>query len=309
MSSTPPRIVITGTTGQIGGAILKALSPPYEIFAPSRTELDLADEASIRKYIQQVRPHWIINPAAYTAVDKAESEPHLAHTINAEAPRTLGEEARKLDAAVIHFSTDYVFDGSSPCPYVEADPKAPLNIYGRTKLDGELGLQESGARHFILRTSWVYGATGKNFLLAILRLAAQRAATGEPLRIVDDQHGAPTSSNDLARLTSHILATAPARGVAGGTYHATASGATTWHGFACAALDRLQSSASGAGFQRPAAIPSSEFPTPARRPANSLLDCTRLRETLQFTFPLWSDSLDEVLTQLPSIRSLEQIVG
>lgn len=298
MSPTPSRILITGTTGQIGGAIRKVLSPSCEIFAPARTELDLGDEASIRCYVQRVRPRWIINPAAYTAVDKAESEPHLAHAINAEAPRIFGEEARKLDASVVHFSTDYVFDGKSPRPYLETDGTTPINVYGRTKLAGEQGLAESGARHFILRTSWVYGATGKNFLLSILRLATQRAACGEPLRIVDDQHGAPTWSHDLARLTAHILATAPNLGVASGTYHATATGETTWHGFASTAIANFSKRNPLAQFAELVPIPSAEYPTPAARPGNSRLNSSKLAETFQFTFPHWSVSLASVVSRL-----------
>ena len=299
MSPNPPRILITGVTGQIGGAILKVLSPSCEILSPTRTELDLGDEASIRNYVQRVRPHWIVNPAAYTAVDQAESEPHLAHAINAEAPRILGEEARKLNASVVHFSTDYVFDGRLPRPYVESDVMTPINVYGRTKLAGELGLAESGARHFILRTSWVYGATGKNFLLSILRLAARRAASCEPLRIIADQHGAPTWSHDLARLTAHIIATAPNLGAVGGTYHATAIGETTWHGFASAAIANVSKRDPLAQFVELVPIPSAEYLTPAARPGNSRLNSSKLAETFQFTLPHWSVSLASVVALLP----------
>ncbi len=298
MSAIPLRILVTGTTGQIGGEILSLLSPSATIFAPSRTDLDLADESSIRRYVQRTQPQWIVNTAAYTAVDKAETEPGVAHAINGEAPRIFGEEARKLHASVIHFSTDYVFDGTSPRPYVETDATAPINVYGQTKLAGEWGLAESGARHLILRTSWVYGATGKNFLLSILRMASERATSGDPLRVVADQHGAPTWSHDLARLTAHILATRPELSEVGGTYHATASGETTWHGFAESALNLVTQSNPSATFAPLSPIASAEYPTVARRPANSRLNCNKLAEKIHFTFPHWSASLAKVAATL-----------
>ena len=276
------RILITGTTGQVGGELLR-LFP--DAFAPTRAHLDLTDESSIRTYIRQHKPRWIINPAAYTAVDKAESEPALAHAINAEAPRILGEEAREIGATVIHFSTDYVFDGTKPTPYVESDPTNPPGIYGATKLVGEQALAASGAAHVVLRTSWVYGATGKNFLLTILKLAAQRPE----LKIVADQHGAPTWSRDLASLTAQIVGaeTAPT-----GIYHATNQGETTWHGFATEFL-RLANIRANL-----IPIPTSAYPTPAHRPANSRLNCEKLHRTFGIQLPNWQQSLTTVMQQL-----------
>jgi len=284
-------ILITGATGQVGGAIAHLLPGAL---TPTRAELDLTSEASIRTYLRTHKPRWIINPAAYTAVDKAESEPALAHAINAEAPRILGEEAAQLGASVLHFSTDYVFDGTLDRPYLETDPTNPTSVYGQTKLLGEQSLTAIGVPHLILRTSWVFGPTGKNFLLTVLRVAAQRPE----MKIVADQHGAPTSALDLARLATHILATNPDLATRGGIYHATSSGETTWYGFATEAL-RLRSEADPA---TPSAtlipIPTSEYPTPARRPINSRLNCARLSANHGFTFPTWQAALTEVSAQI-----------
>ena len=195
------RILLTGVTGQVGGELLRTLGPLGEVVAPSRAEMDLANQSSIREMIRSVKPRWIVNPGAYTAVDKAESEPELAYAINAEAVRAIGEEASAIGAGVIHFSTDYVFDGSGSAPYRETDTTRPVSVYGASKLAGERALAESGAGHAIFRTSWVYATRGKNFLLTILKLARER----EKLRIVADQHGAPTWSRDLSRLTAEVI--------------------------------------------------------------------------------------------------------
>ncbi len=235
--------------------------------------------------MQHHKPNWIINPAAYTAVDKAESEPTLAHAINAEAPRILGEEARKIGATVIHFSTDYVFDGSGTIPWREEDPTGPLGVYGATKLAGEHALAATEAAHLILRTSWVYGATGKNFLLTILKLAAERPE----LKIVADQHGAPTWSRDLATLAAQLIA---ADTTSSGIYHATSSGETTWHGFASEFL-RLANIRTHL-----IPIPTSAFPTPACRPANSRLNCDKLYRTFNLQLPDWQQSLKKVMSNV-----------
>jgi dTDP-4-dehydrorhamnose reductase len=280
--SEPQRILITGTTGQIGGELLR-LFP--KALAPTRADIDLTDEASIRACIRHHSPRWIINPAAYTAVDKAESEPDLAHAVNADAPRILGEEAQKIGATVLHFSTDYVFDGTKSAPYLEDDPTNPLGVYGASKLAGEQALAASGAAHIILRTSWVYGATGKNFLLTILKLAAERPE----LKIVADQHGAPTWSRDLATLAAKLIV---AESIPSGVYHATSSGETTWHGFATEFL-RLANIRTNL-----IPIPTSAYLTPARRPANSRLNCDKLYRTVGVQLPNWQTSLAVVMQEL-----------
>ena len=311
-----PCIFVTGSSGQVGSAIIQLLgsgrsaAPSVEVLAPLRAELDLTDLDALRQYVRTHRPDWIVNPAAYTAVDRAESEPEIARTLNAEVPRVLGEEARTLGVPVLHFSTDYVFRGDGTHPYTETDVTAPSSVYGQTKLDGELALAATGAAHLILRTSWVYGATGKNFLLTILRAAQERSE----LRIVDDQHGAPTWSRDLARLTAFLIEDFQQRAdlerrAAGatvaeflsplsGVYHATGSGETTWYGFAKAAVEARRAADPSAKFASLTPITTAEYPTPARRPANSRLDCTRLGSTFGFKFPSWRESLDDVLAEL-----------
>lgn len=286
-----PGILITGATGQVGGALLPALAAFGDLLTPNRRELDLASADSIRGYVRATRPRWIVNPAAYTAVDQAESEPELAHAINAEAPRLLGEEALRVGASVVHFSTDYVFDGKKAAPYVESDEPAPQSVYGRTKLAGERALAATGAPHLILRTSWVYGAVGRNFLRTVLRLASERPE----MNIVADQHGAPTWSHDLARLTAHLLALDPDLTGQGGVYHATSSGETTWHGFASEALRLARVREPAQTFAELRPVASHEYPTAARRPVNSRLDCGRLERAFHFSLPAWEQSLADVL--------------
>ena len=295
-------ILVTGATGQVGGELVRALSaqsPLGPIAAPSRAELNLADPASIRTYVRALRPRWIVNPAAYTAVDRAETDREAAFAINAEAPRILGEEAARIGAAVLHFSTDYVFDGAGTMPYREDDPTGPLGVYGASKLAGEQALAASGAAHLILRTSWVYGATGKNFLRTLLRVAAER----EQMSIVDDQHGAPTWARDLARLSVHVIA--QARDASGlrafqGIYHATAQGETTWFGFAQQALKLRRRAEPATRFAELIPIPTSAYPTPAARPANSRLDCSKLSATFGYRMLDWQQALAEVLEEIPA---------
>ncbi len=280
---------------------------PYHVHAPLRAQLDLADPDSIRKYVREVRPQWILNPAAYTAVDRAESEPELAYKINAEAVRVLGEEARAIGAAVIHFSTDYVFPGSGATPYIESDQTGPLGVYGASKLAGEQALAASGAAHLILRTSWVYGATGKNFPLTILRFARERAR----MTVVADQHGAPTSAGELARVTLELVVWAESLAARTGgsiadivasqssVYHATATGETTWFGFAEETLRLRRLAEPAVTFAELAPIPTSDYPTPARRPLNSRLDCTKLARTFGITLKPWEQALAEVDAEWP----------
>ncbi len=303
MSAQPGCILLTGVNGQVGGALLPLLQALGPVCAPLRDEMDLADAASVRAYVRQVKPRWIVNPAAHTAVDKAESEPELATAINVDAVRVLGEEAARMGIPVVHFSTDYVFGGSGDRPWVETDPTGPLGVYGRTKLAGEQALAATGAAHVIFRTSWVYGAHGKNFLLTILRVARGR----EQLTVVADQFGAPTWSQDLARLVEHVVRTtedkAAAAGVTpaealrpvGGVYHAVAQGETTWLGFAEEFLRIAREAFPGEQFARLVPVKTAEYPTPAKRPGNSRLDCRRLERELGFTFPSWQSSTAEVM--------------
>ena len=298
------RILLTGVTGQVGGELLETLRSLGEVVAPTRAEMDLASPASVREMIRAVRPRWIVNPGAYTAVDKAESEPELAYAINDEAVKVMGKEARPIGAAVIHYSTDYVFDGSGSAPYRETDFTEPVGVYGASKLAGEIALAESGAAHLIFRTSWVYGARGKNFLLTILKLAQER----ERLRVVDDQHGAPTWSRDLARMTAEVIgqceATARDRelrdalGDAGGIYHAAGGGETTWCGFATEAVRLRGESKPGVRLARIEAIATADYPTPAKRPANSRMNCTKLTRQFRWKMMDWRDSLRDVLAEL-----------
>jgi dTDP-4-dehydrorhamnose reductase len=298
------RILLTGVTGQVGGELAKTLAALGEVVAPRRDELDMADAGSVLKFVQDLRPRWIVNPAAYTAVDKAESEPELAYAINAEAVRALGQGAREAGAAVIHFSTDYVFDGTGTAPYRETDVTGPVSVYGTSKLAGERALAETGAGYMIFRTSWVYGATGKNFLRTILKAALER----DRLRVVADQHGAPTWSRDLARMTVQVMERVeelaegrePAESMAKfqGVYHAAGAGETTWHGFAAEATARLREREPDAKVAEVDGIPTSEYPTPAKRPANSRLNCEKLKERFGWGMMDWRDSLGEVMKEL-----------
>jgi len=276
------------------------------VLAPARSELDLSDAESIRRFIREARPDWIINPAAYTAVDKSESEPELAYAINADAPRALGEAAAELGIPVIHFSTDYVFDGSGTRPWVEDDMTGPLGVYGASKLAGERALAESGAAYLIFRTSWVYSSGGKNFLRTILHLAQEKPE----LRIVNDQHGAPTWSRDLARLVVHVMEKIAERSTLNGesvqdgvrsvqgVYHAAGSGETTWFGFAGEFLRLAEAARPEMQLARLVPIVASEYPTPARRPYNSRLNCSRLEEVFGFTMPAWEQSAASVITEV-----------
>lgn len=283
------RILVTGKTGQVGYELHRSLQGLGEIVAVDLAEMDLTRLDQVREVIRRVKPDLIVNPAAYTAVDQAEKEPELAMKINGEAPAIMAEEAKKLGAAMIHYSTDYVFDGSKSGPYTEDDVPNPTNVYGKTKLAGEQAVRAAGIPHLVLRTSWVYGMRGKNFLLTVMRLAQER----DELRIVADQHGAPTWCRTLADVTAHVVARL---GVApdahawwlqhAGLYHLTAQGQTTWHGFTEAILKN-------AGLPKKTAvtaIATRDYPTPARRPYNSVLSCQRLMDTF-CTLPAWDEAL------------------
>lgn len=283
------RILITGKTGQVGYELERSLQGLGEIIALDRRQMDLADLIQVRDMIRRVKPTLIVNPAAYTAVDKAESEPELAMRINGEAPAVMAEEAKKLGAAMIHYSTDYVFDGSKNGPYVETDPTCPVNVYGSSKLAGEQAIQSAGIPHLILRTSWVYSMHGKNFLLTMLRLAQER----EELSIVSDQVGAPTWSRTIADTTAHIVAQSVVAAnhqawwdKRSGLYHLTAQGQTSWFGF----TEAIMAHASIAKKPRLKPILAQAYPVPARRPANSVLSSERLKKTF-CGLPQWQDAL------------------
>jgi dTDP-4-dehydrorhamnose reductase len=288
------KILLTGKNGQVGWELQRTLASLGRLTAVDRREMDLADPDSIIRVIREVRPDLIVNAAAYTAVDKAESEPDAAMAVNGVAPGIMAEEARRLNAAIIHYSTDYVFDGTKKTPYTEEDVPNPLNVYGKTKLAGERAVQAGGAPYLILRTSWVYGARGKNFLLTILRLARER----DELKIVDDQVGAPTWCRLLAEVTSQITAQffspwcrpAVPMADAGGIYHAVSSGATSWHGFAAKILEGVHRGTTRAA-PKLYPIATSEYPLPAARPRNSCLANEKLTRTYGLTMPSWEESL------------------
>ena len=276
------RILLTGRNGQIGWELERKLAPLGEVIATDRTTLDLADPDAIRRVVREAKPDVIVNAAAYTAVDKAESEPELAMRINGFAPGVLSEEARRLGALLVHYSTDYVFDGEKATPYVENDAPNPLNVYGRTKLEGERVIQASRCRHLILRTSWVYGARGNNFLLTILRLAKER----DELHVVEDQIGAPTWCCPLAEATAAILPRAVlGETSAPGLYHLTNGGRTSWYGFAAEIL-RLANIATPVR-----AVTAAAHAARAARPASSLLDNAKLRKVFGIAMPDWRASL------------------
>lgn len=309
------RILVTGVLGQVGHELLRTLAPLGEIVGVDLAEMDLTSPDAIRRTMRSVAPALVVNPAAYTAVDRAESEPELAMQVNGVAPGVIADEVKRLGARLVHFSTDYVFDGTKAGAYLEDDTPAPASVYGRTKLAGEQAVAASGCRYLILRTSWVYGLRGGNFLRTMFRLAGER----DELRVIDDQHGAPTTSLALAEACARVLAqwlpgerplderarTAPggttANHVADGVYHTTCAGSTTWCGFARAIVDRLDPIARALGEPAPArrptvtAIGTADYPTPARRPANSVLDNSKLANSFGVALPHWEAALDALL--------------
>jgi dTDP-4-dehydrorhamnose reductase len=280
------KILLTGASGQVGYELERCLQGLGEVVAVDRARMDLSDLDQVRDVVRKVAPGLIVNPAAYTAVDRAESDPGLAMRINAEAPGVMAAEAGALGAAMVHYSTDYVFDGNKDGAYVETDATGPLNVYGRTKLAGEQAVAKAGIAHLILRTGWVYGMRGNNFLLTMLRLAEQR----DEVRVVSDQHGAPTWSRTVAQTTAQILAQAQAGGPGwwrenSGIYHLASQGETSWSGFAEAIF-----AATGSAC-RVASISTEEYPTAARRPRNSLLATGKL--TSRFSrLPEWRAALE-----------------
>lgn len=283
-------ILLIGRNGQIGRELCDALAPMGALEALDRAALDLASSDSIREVVRRLAPGLIVNAAAYTAVDKAEEEAELAMAVNAVAPGILAEEAKRLGAPLVHYSTDYVFDGTATRPYRETDTVNPLGVYGRSKLAGEEAIRAVGPVHLILRTAWVYSMHGGNFLLTIQRLARER----DELRIVADQRGAPNWAGEIARATAAIL-TRGGLTEKSGLYHLTCAGETTWHGFAEAIVASMRGAGEDVRATRVTPIATEDYPTPATRPAYSVLDCTKLRETFGVALPDWRDSLSACL--------------
>lgn len=289
------RILLTGINGQVGWELQRTLQPLGEVIALNRSQLDLSRPEQIRTTLQSLKPAVIVNPAAYTAVDKAESEPVLAQAINGSAPEIFAKEAKHLDALLVHYSTDYVFDGEKTAPYTEEDAPNPIGNYGRTKLAGEQAIAASGCRHLIFRTCWVYGRHGHNFMRTMLRLAAEH----DELRVVDDQFGAPTWSRMIAETTALALARHTGQQ---GIYHLAAAGECTWHGFAEAIIN--EANTLGILSKHPAVrrIASADFPTPTRRPISSRLDCMRLAQDFGLQMPDWQSQLKSCLAEFSSNR-------
>jgi dTDP-4-dehydrorhamnose reductase len=291
--SVAPRVLLFGRAGQVGGEVLHLLGGSGEVTAPAEGDVDFRDENGLRMAVQNARPEVIVNAAAYTAVDRAEEEGErdIAHAVNAVGPGALAEEAARLGALFIHYSTDYVFDGTKRRPYVEADPPAPLGVYGRTKLEGEERVLAAGGRSVILRTGWVYGPRGNNFLLTMLRLFMERSE----VRVVDDQVGAPTTARYLAEATLKVINMSPDAEHCG-LYHCTAGGQTSWCGFARRIL--LFDQRPKRRCKRVAPIRTADFPTPARRPAFSVLDSSRFAATFDFPQRSWDELLKETMAEL-----------
>lgn len=294
------KILLFGRNGQVGWELQRSLAPLGELVAPERgsSELcgDLADPDGLVRTVRTVKPDVIVNAAAHTAVDRAESEAELARTINALAPGALAQEAARANAWLVHYSTDYVFDGSGEKPWQETDATAPLNVYGATKLEGEQLIRQSGCKHLIFRTSWVYGARGSNFAKTMLRLARER----DSLSVIDDQVGAPTGADLLADVTAHAIRTARHRAELSGLYHLVAAGETSWHGYASFVIDCARRSGVALKVAPDAikAVPTSAFPTPARRPHNSRMDTTKLRRTFELFLPDWRSAVQRILSEV-----------
>jgi dTDP-4-dehydrorhamnose reductase len=295
------KILLFGRNGQVGWELQRSLAPLGELVAlGSGAEGGLTgsftDLEGLARTIARVRPDVIVNAAAYTGVDKAQSEPDLARTVNALAPGAIARAAADCGAALVHYSTDYVFDGSGTRPWRESDPTRPLGVYGQTKLEGEQAIQAAGARHLVLRTSWVYGARGGNFARTMLRLAAEKPE----LRVVDDQFGAPTGADLLADLTAHALPALLADGAKAGLYHVAAAGETSWHGYARFVVAKAQQSGAAltAGVDQVTPVPSSAFATAARRPHNSRLDTTLFRSTFGLALPAWQQGVARLLDEI-----------
>ena len=295
------KILLLGKNGQVGWELQRALAPLGEVVALDFDSIgllqaDFSNPESLAATVRAVAPQMIVNAAAHTAVDKAESEPDFARALNATSPAVLAREAAALGAWLMHYSTDYVFDGSGTAPWAEDSPTGPLSVYGATKLEGEEAVRASGCRHLIFRTSWVYAARGGNFAKTMLKLAKER----DKLTVIDDQIGSPTGADLLADLTAHALRAAITKPELAGTYHAVAGGETSWHGYARHVLEfaRAAGQAIQVAPQEILAVPTSAFPTPAKRPGNSRMDTRKLRETFHLTLPSWQSGVERMLTEV-----------
>ena len=286
------KLLILGANGQLGIELQQAFSGYGNITALGRDRCDLSQPDQLRKAVAEAAPDIILNAAAYTAVDRAESEPELAMRVNGEAPGVLAEEAKKRGALLVHYSTDYVFNGTKPSPWIEDDPTAPLNVYGATKLAGEQKIEQTGGRYLIFRTSWVVSPHGNNFVKTMLRLGRER----DQLRIVNDQTGAPTSAAAIAQATRQVLEK-PWEDSLSGVYHMTCAGQTTWCGFAQAIFERAKAE-DNKKWPVVTGIPSTEYPTPAKRPENSALSNAKLQSRFNVQLPAWETALEETLRGL-----------
>ena len=297
------KILLLGKNGQVGWELQRALAPLGDVVAldfdsPGPLTADFSQPESLAATVRAVAPQIIVNAAAHTAVDKAESEPAFARTLNATSPAVLAREAAALGAWLLHYSTDYVFDGSGSTPWVEDSPTGPLSVYGLTKLEGEQAIRASGCRHLILRTSWVYAARGGNFAKTMLKLAKER----DKLTVIDDQIGAPTGADLLADLSAHMLRAAQQRAELAGTYHAVAQGETSWHGYARHVIEfaRAAGQALRVAPDAIAPVPTSAFTTPARRPANSRMNTQKLQQAFGLVLPPWQAGVERMLTEVMS---------
>ena len=295
------KLLLFGRDGQVGWELQRALAPLGEVVALNRNGNDdlcgdLADVKGIAQAVRRTRPDVIVNAAAYTAVDKAEAEPDLARAINVDAPAVLASVAREQDAWLVHYSTDYVFDGSGNKPWHESDTARPLNVYGHTKLEGEEAIRHSGCVHLVLRTSWVHAARARNFIRTMLRFACER----DSLQVIDDQFGAPTGAELIADVTAHALMSMSRNPASGGLYHLAARGETTWYGYARFLIDRARALGWPIRVQDDAVagLASEAFAGAAARPRNSRLDCARLEHVFELRMPAWQDGVDRVLAEL-----------
>lgn len=296
------KLLVFGGTGQVGWELQRSLAPLGEVVAPDREGRrgyrgDLLQLEELARTVREVKPDVIVNAAAYTAVDRAESKPELARAINADAPALLAREARDGSALLVHYSTDYVFDGSGRRPWRPDDATGPLNVYGSTKLQGEVAIRESGCSYLVFRTSWVYSRRGSNFLRTFVRLARER----DTLQVVDDQVGAPTGAELIADVTAHAIRRLRQSDAAGGIYHLTAAGETSWHGYARFILDCAELAGESSLRLEPdalGAVSSDAYPSAARRPRNSRLDCTGLERSFNLRLPDWRNGVRRALTEM-----------